>query len=74
MAGVTKGAAPAAPAVPHLVKAVVAPGRSLSLNGHRFGPGEHVELSVEDHAHLISSGFLYDPRTVPPKPVGVVTR
>ncbi len=62
---VEKGAA--APA-PHLLEATVARGRTLSLNGVKHGPGSVVELTADEHAHLLRAGFLHDPRIVQPKP------
>lgn len=47
---------------PHMVTASVARGRTVSLNGRSHGPGTVVELSVDDHAHLLAAGFLHDPR------------
>ena len=49
-------------ATPQTMTAVVARGRSLSLNGRRHGPGTMVELPVDEHAHLLAAGFLLDPR------------
>jgi hypothetical protein len=40
----------------------VARGRTVVLAGRSHGPGTVLELSVEDHAHLLSTGFLVDPR------------
>jgi hypothetical protein len=45
-----------------MVTASVARGRSLRLNGVAHGPGTVVELSVDEHAHLLAAGFLHDPR------------
>jgi hypothetical protein len=58
-----KGAVPAAPAAPALLKAIVAQGRTVMHGGRRHGPGEAVELSHEDHGHLLARGFIQDPRT-----------
>jgi hypothetical protein len=63
-------AAPRAPAErevqaisPQTMSGVVARGRTVSLAGRQHGPGTLLEgLSVEDYAHLLSTGFLTDPR------------
>jgi hypothetical protein len=44
-------------------------GRTVSLAGRQYGPGTLLEdLSVEDHAHLLATGFLQAerPNLTPP--------
>ncbi len=63
-------AAPAAPMPPpippepspEMMTATVARGRTVVLAGRSHGPGTVLELSVDDHAHLLAAGFLVDPR------------
>jgi hypothetical protein len=45
-------------------------GRTVSLAGRQFGPGTLLEnLSLEDYAHLLSTGFLQaEPPNLDPLP------
>lgn len=48
------------------VKVVVAPRRSIHIEGdRRHGPGEKVELSAEDAARLSDAGFVLVPGQKP---------
>lgn len=47
---------------PKMVTGVVAQRRTVSLDGRRNGPGTMLELSPDEHAHLLAAGFLHDAR------------
>jgi hypothetical protein len=51
-----------APAAASLLTATVARGRTVMHAGRAHGPGTVLQLSVDEHAHLLSTGFLVDPR------------
>lgn len=49
-----------------LVKAVVAPGRTVKFEGSNVGPGGEVSLPVSEAAWLRSGGYLLDPAATAP--------
>lgn len=51
------------------VKAIVAPGRTLSFPGEQCGPGAEVRLPQEEVVRLRALGYLVDP-AAKPLPVG----
>ena len=60
------GASVAASAdAPDLIAAIVAPRRSLIVNGVKVGPGSRVELPADEANRLRRQGFLVDPNGRP---------
>jgi hypothetical protein len=51
-----------AAAEPKMVTASIAARRSLRIGGKQHGPGTQVRLPVDEHARLLSLGFLHDAR------------
>ena len=43
------------------VKAIVAPRRTVHLDGKSYGPGAEVELDADEAMDLQAGGFLVDP-------------
>lgn len=54
-----------------VTEAVVAHGRTvIGVDGNRYGPGETVELSVDEIETLTELGFLVDQTVIERKQVG----
>jgi hypothetical protein len=49
-----------------LVKAVVAPGRTIKFGGINVGPGGEVTLPADEVAWLRKGGYLLDPAATAP--------